>query len=38
MRDISSRADIEMLVKEFYAKVRKNEVLAIIRRYHEDGL
>jgi len=30
MNDITSRADIELLVKEFYAKVRKNETLGYI--------
>src|ERR1041384_1911181 len=30
MKEISSRADIEMLVKTFYSKVRKNETLGYI--------
>jgi hemoglobin len=30
MNDINSRNDIELLVKEFYAKVRKNETLGYI--------
>lgn len=27
MKDISSREDVELLVREFYSKVRKNELL-----------
>src|SRR4051812_42975241 len=30
MKDISSRKDIELLVKQFYQKVRKNETLGYI--------
>lgn len=30
MKEISSREDIELLVKEFYSKVRKNETLGYI--------
>jgi hemoglobin len=30
MKDISSKEDVELLVKEFYGKVRKNEMLDYI--------
>src|SRR5215510_8870243 len=30
MKDISSREDIELLVRQFYTKVRKNETLGYI--------